>query len=108
MLRVKLCFARLTKPKFQQANPVPDVWENCKDEELAKAANDLDPEIGCDIASIDYQASYVNILNAVGYLNNPEVFFLATNVLLHVLCWGFSFIKEHDRRYTPLQNVWHG
>ena len=64
-----------------------------------KAANDLDLEVGCVIASIDYQASYVNMFKAVGYLNDPEVIFLATNVLFLVLCQGFSFVKERDRRY---------
>ena len=65
---------------FQQADPVPDVWENCKEEVLSKAANDLDPEVGCVIASIDYQSSYIKILKAVSYLNKPEVIFLATNM----------------------------
>ena len=65
---------------FQQADPVPDVWENCKDEVLAKAANELDPEVGCVLASKDYHSSYIKILKAVSYLNNPEVFFLATNM----------------------------
>ena len=65
---------------FQQADPVPDVWENCKDEVLAKAANELDPEVGCVLASKDFHSSYIKILKAVSYLNNPEVFFLATNM----------------------------
>ena len=65
---------------FQQADPVPDVWENCKEEVLSKAANDLDPEVGCVIASIDYQSSYIKILKAVSYLNKPDVIFLATNM----------------------------
>ena len=65
---------------LQQADPVPDVWENCKDEVLAKAANELDPEVRCVIASKDYHSSYIKILKAVSYLNNPEVFFLATNM----------------------------
>jgi len=62
------------------ADPVPDVWENCKDEVLAKAANELDPKVGCVLASKDYHSSYIKILKAVSYLNNPEVFFLATNM----------------------------
>ncbi len=67
-------------PLFQQADPVPDVWENCKDEVLAKAAKELDPEVGCVIASKDFHSSYIKILKAVSYLNNPEVIFVATNM----------------------------
>ena len=65
---------------FQHADPIQDFLENCKDEVLAKAANGLDPEVGCGIPSIDYQSSYINILKAVGYLNKLEVTFLATNM----------------------------
>ena len=46
---------------------------------IKKAATEIDPEVGCVIASIDYYVSYLKILKAVTYLNNPEVIFLVTN-----------------------------
>ena len=59
-----------------QADPV-NVWGP---EALTKAASELDPQVGCVIASIDYHSSYIKMLKAVSYLNNPDVIFVATNM----------------------------
>lgn len=59
-------------------DPVPD--EGWSSEVVSKAASQLDPQVGCVIASIDYHTSYVKMLKAVSYLNDPEVIFLATNM----------------------------
>ena len=49
--------------------------------ELAtKAAAEIDPEVRCVISCVDFYVSYLKILKAVTYLNNPEVIFLATNL----------------------------
>lgn len=58
-------------------DPVPENWGP---DVVTKAANELDPEVGCVIASIDYHSSYIKMLKAVSYLNKPEVIFLATNM----------------------------
>ena len=58
-------------------DPVPEEWNaDC----LTKAASELDPEVGCVVASIDYHAGYIKMLKAVSYLNDPNVLFLATNL----------------------------
>ena len=40
----------------------------------------MDPDVGCVIASLDYYVSYLKMLKAVTYLNNPEIIFLVTNL----------------------------
>ena len=58
-------------------DPVPEEWNaDC----LTKAASEIDPEVGCVVASIDYHAGYIKMLKAVSYLNDPNVLFLATNL----------------------------
>ena len=45
-----------------------------------KAATELDKEVGCVIASFDFHCSYIKLVKAISYLNNPEVIFLATDM----------------------------
>ena len=47
---------------------------------ISKTAKEIDPDVGCVIACIDYYVSYIKTLKAVTYLNNPEVIFLTTNL----------------------------
>ena len=47
---------------------------------VTKAAEQMDPEVGCVVASIDYYVSYVKMLKAVSYLDNPEILFVASNM----------------------------
>ena len=39
----------------------------------------LNRDVGCVIASITYELSYMKLMKAVSYLDNPDVIFLATN-----------------------------
>jgi len=62
-------------------DPVPEDWvPPHSTNALTKAATELDSDVGCVIASIDYHSSYIKMLKAVSYLNNPETIFLATNM----------------------------
>ena len=44
--------------------------------EIAKT---LSKDVGCVIASITYELSYMKLMKAVSYLDNPDVIFLGTN-----------------------------
>ena len=51
-----------------------------KPELITKAATEIDPDVRCVVSCIDFHVSYLKILKAVTYLNNPEMLFLATNL----------------------------
>jgi len=58
----------------------PDPVEEWSPDLIAKAVDEMDPDVGCVIASLDYYVSYLKMLKAVTYLNNPETIFLVTNL----------------------------
>jgi len=47
---------------------------------LDKAASEMDPDVGCVVASIDFHASYIKMFKAVSHLKDPNVLYLATNL----------------------------
>ena len=42
-------------------------------------AESLNKDVGCVIASLTYELSYMKFMKAVSYLDNPDVIFLGTN-----------------------------
>ena len=44
-----------------------------------EVAEGLNKEVGCVIASLTYELSYMKLMKAVSYLDNPDVTFLGTN-----------------------------
>ena len=45
----------------------------------AEVAKTFSKDVGCVIASITYELSYLKLMKAVSYLENPDVIFLGTN-----------------------------
>ena len=39
----------------------------------------LNQDVGCVIASLTYELSFMKLMKAVSYLDNPDVIFLGTN-----------------------------
>lgn len=57
-------------------DPLPEGWSV----DMAKdIADDLNKDVGCVIASLTYEISYMKLMKAVSYLDNPDVIFLGTN-----------------------------
>ena len=42
-------------------------------------AENLNEDVGCVIASLTYELSFMKLMKAVSYLDNPDVIFLGTN-----------------------------
>ena len=42
-------------------------------------AEGLNKDVGCVIASLTYELSYMKLMKAVSYLDNPDVIFIGTN-----------------------------
>ena len=75
-----MCFfygLHVTHLIFLQPDIVEGEWNR---ELISKTAKEIDSDVGCVIACIDYYVSYIKTLKAVTYLNNPEVIFLTTNL----------------------------
>jgi ribonucleotide monophosphatase NagD (HAD superfamily) len=62
---------------FLQPDPIPEVWDLNVAQTIAAG---LDPKVGCVVASVDHQISYLKIMKAISYLNKPEVIYVATNL----------------------------
>ena len=59
-----------------QDDPLPEGWSV----DMAKdIADTLNKDVGCVIASLTYEISYMKLMKAVSYLDNPDVIFLGTN-----------------------------
>ena len=59
-----------------QNDPLPEGWSV----DMAKdIADNLNKDVGCVIASLTYEISYMKLMKAVSYLDNPDVIFLGTN-----------------------------
>jgi len=59
-----------------QDDPLPEGWSV----DMAKdIADNLNKDVGCVIASLTYEISYMKLMKAVSYLDNPDVIFLGTN-----------------------------
>ena len=57
-------------------DPMPDQWNLRTAEDIVNA---METNIGCVIVGFHYDLSYMKLLKAVTYLQNPEVLFIGTN-----------------------------
>lgn len=57
-------------------DPIPENWSVDMAVEIAEGLN---KDVGCVIASLTYELSYMKLMKAVSYLDNPDVIFIGTN-----------------------------
>ena len=55
---------------------MPENWNFDVATDIAKSLN---KEVGCVIAGLTYELSYLKLMKAVSYLDNPDVVFIGTN-----------------------------
>ena len=71
-------------------------------------AENLDKDVGCVIASLTYELSFMKLMKAVSYLDNPDVIFLGTNtdpvfpvrkgcVVPGMVLSGFQFYLSYEK-----------
>ena len=59
-------------------DPTPENWYN---PDVAKnIVKSFEPDIGCVIAGLTYDISYMKLIKAISYLDNPDVIFLGTSM----------------------------
>ena len=64
------------KPDAKKDDPIPKNWSVDMAVEIAEGLN---KDVGCVIASLTYELSYMKLMKAVSYLDNPDVIFIGTN-----------------------------